>query len=129
MVWRFFGLFKKQDHYAVNMKKVKFLFQFYTHFSLLDIYKCPKSVFESKIWKKVCIFYFTQSTHLLYLIVFNLSPFYLRIQVRKGGALIHNGFVRAEPLLFIGRMTNISHVSEHIFKKVMDECFSISGFF
>ena len=56
-VTTFFALFKKRDHYAAKVKKVKFLFQFYTHFSLLDIYKCPKSVFESKIWKKVCIFY------------------------------------------------------------------------
>jgi hypothetical protein len=31
---------------------MKFFSQKLTHFSILDIYKCPNRVFESKIWRK-----------------------------------------------------------------------------
>ena len=56
MVSRLFVFFKKGEHYALKVKKATFLNQFWTHFRVLDIYKCPKSVFESKTWKIVCFF-------------------------------------------------------------------------
>jgi hypothetical protein len=47
----YFSFFQKLRALWSESEKMKFLFQFLTSFSLLDIYKCPKSVFESKTWK------------------------------------------------------------------------------
>ena len=55
-VTTFFVFYKKREHYGLKGKKATFFDQLWTHFDVLDIYKCPKSVFESKTWKIVCFF-------------------------------------------------------------------------
>ena len=52
IVRRFFIFFKFCEHYGKKSEKMKFFGQKLTHFSILDIYKCPNRVFESKIWRK-----------------------------------------------------------------------------
>ena len=53
MLFHFF--LKMRALWSEHIKNKVFL-GFLKSFLKMDIYKCPKSVFESKIWKKVCIF-------------------------------------------------------------------------